>query len=206
MTRVPEIYTAAIGLYGLWLIIRLASAVVHYISLGIKTFADQIQIWMIQVGGVNILTLQVSPVMVFSLPNWIWVRLLSPLTIHVTYHTSHSHLPFTHTYTHTTHTTHTHTHTPHIPHTTHTHQSLKCVVAGFLLFVVIPLLLGHLVDLLLITPLRVPTDRTPIFYPSTVSFSLRRSPLPITHVEPLTHTEQFTHMEPFRSTLHSHPH
>ena len=48
-------------------------------------------------------------------------------------------------------------------------QGVKCVVAGFLLFVVIPLLLGHLVNLLLISPLRVPHDRTPVFYPSTVS-------------------------------------
>ena len=48
-------------------------------------------------------------------------------------------------------------------------QALKCVLAGSLLFVVIPLLLGHLVDLFLLSPLRVPTDRTPIFYASTVS-------------------------------------
>ena len=43
------------------------------------------------------------------------------------------------------------------------------MVAGFLLLVVIPLLLGHLVDLVVITPLRVPSNRTPLFYPSTVS-------------------------------------
>ena len=49
MTQAPEIYTAAIGLYGLWLIIRLLYAVVHYISLGIKTFTSQIHIWTIQV-------------------------------------------------------------------------------------------------------------------------------------------------------------
>ena len=48
-------------------------------------------------------------------------------------------------------------------------QGVKCVVAGFLLLVVIPLLLGHLVDLVIITPLRVPSNRTPLFYPSTVS-------------------------------------
>lgn len=48
-------------------------------------------------------------------------------------------------------------------------QGVKCGVAGFLLLVVIPLLLGHLVDLVLISPLRVPRDRTPVFYPSTVS-------------------------------------
>ncbi len=49
---------------------------------------------------------------------------------------------------------------------------MKCMVAGFLLFVVIPLLLGHVVDLLLITPLRVPSDRTPVFYPSTVRHTI----------------------------------
>ena len=48
-------------------------------------------------------------------------------------------------------------------------QGIKCVIVGFLLVVVIPLLLGHLVDLVIITPLRVPSDRTPLFYPSTVS-------------------------------------
>ncbi|KAL5467202.1 hypothetical protein EMCRGX_G031401 [Ephydatia muelleri] len=46
-------------------------------------------------------------------------------------------------------------------------QALKCLTAGVLLFVIIPLLLGHLVDLFVITPLRVPTDRTPVFYQST---------------------------------------
>ena len=49
MTQAPEIYTAAIGLYGMWLIIRLLYAVIHYISLGIKTFTTQIHIWTVQV-------------------------------------------------------------------------------------------------------------------------------------------------------------
>lgn len=43
------------------------------------------------------------------------------------------------------------------------------MVAGFLLFVVIPLLLGDLVNLLIISPIRVPMNKTPIIYYSTVS-------------------------------------
>ena len=54
MTQAPEIYTAAIGLYGLWLIIRLLYAVVHYISLGIRTFTSQIHIWTIQVNRLQL--------------------------------------------------------------------------------------------------------------------------------------------------------
>ena len=47
-------------------------------------------------------------------------------------------------------------------------QGSKCIIAAILLFIVIPLLLGHLVNLLLISPLRVPMHKTPIFYFSTV--------------------------------------
>ena len=95
MTNPPEIYTAAIGLYSLWLIIRVSTALYSYLSEGAVQLLTQLAIWVV--------------------------------------------------------------------------QALKCVVAGSLLFVVIPLLLGHLVDLFLLSPLRVPTDRTPIFYASTVS-------------------------------------
>ena len=60
MTQAPEIYTAAIGLYGMWLIIRLLYAIIHYISLGIKTFASQIHIWTIQVGHTEAMLLEVG--------------------------------------------------------------------------------------------------------------------------------------------------
>ena len=98
MTNPPEIYTAAIGLYSLWLLIRLANSLYDYVKEGVVQLASQVAVWVV--------------------------------------------------------------------------QALKCVVAGTLLFVVIPLLLGHLVDLFLLSPFRVPTDRTPIFYPSTVSVAL----------------------------------
>ena len=47
-------------------------------------------------------------------------------------------------------------------------QGAKCVVAGVLLFGVVPLLLGLLCDLIVFTPLRVPLDRTPVYFLSTV--------------------------------------
>lgn len=46
---------------------------------------------------------------------------------------------------------------------------LKCLCAGFFLFVVIPLFMGHLVELVLLSPLRVPVNKLPVFYPSSVS-------------------------------------
>ena len=46
---------------------------------------------------------------------------------------------------------------------------IKCVFAGTILFFIIPLIMGHLVELVLLSPLRVPVDKLPIFYPSTVS-------------------------------------
>lgn len=95
LTNAPEIYTAAIGLYSLWLLIRVSTSLYGYVTEGTVQLMTQVAFW--------------------------------------------------------------------------TAQALKCAVAGFLLFVVVPLLLGHLVDLFLLSPLRVPTDRTPIFYASTVS-------------------------------------
>ena len=95
LTNPPEIYTAAIGLYSLWLLIRVSTSLYSYITEGAAQLMTQVAFWAL--------------------------------------------------------------------------QALKCAVAGFLLFVVVPLLLGHLVDLFLLSPLRVPTDRTPIFYASTVS-------------------------------------
>ena len=95
VSQAPEIYTAAVGLYTLWLIIRFGATIVSYVMQGTEILVEQMKLWSL--------------------------------------------------------------------------QGVKCAVAGVLLFVVIPLLLGHLVDLLLISPLRVPYDRTPVFYPSTVS-------------------------------------
>ena len=46
---------------------------------------------------------------------------------------------------------------------------LKCVVAGIILFIIIPLGMGFLADMLIFCPLRVPVNKTPVFYPTTVS-------------------------------------
>jgi E3 ubiquitin-protein ligase MARCH6 len=93
VSEAPDIYTAAIGLYSVWLALRAGGTLLHYTSQGLSTLAQQISLWSLQV--------------------------------------------------------------------------VKCLVAGLLLLVVVPLLLGHLMDLVLITPLRVPSNRTPLFYPST---------------------------------------
>lgn len=57
---------------------------------------------------------------------------------------------------------------------------IKCALAGTILFLIIPLIMGHLVELILLSPLRVPVDKFPVFYPSTVSmFSF---PFPINSI------------------------
>ena len=48
-------------------------------------------------------------------------------------------------------------------------QGCKAIVAGTLLFIAIPLLLGLLCDLIVIIPLRVPLDRHPVISLTTVS-------------------------------------
>lgn len=44
-------------------------------------------------------------------------------------------------------------------------QILKTVVVAVLVAGVIPLLLGLLFELVIVAPLRVPLDQTPLFYP-----------------------------------------
>lgn len=46
---------------------------------------------------------------------------------------------------------------------------IKCAIAGSLLFILIPLILGHLVELFFLIPLRVPHNKIPVFYFTTVS-------------------------------------
>ena len=46
---------------------------------------------------------------------------------------------------------------------------IKGFVAGILLFLVIPLLMGHIIELIILNPLRVPVFKYPIYYFSTVS-------------------------------------
>ena len=48
-------------------------------------------------------------------------------------------------------------------------QGGKCIIAGVFLFGVIPLLLGVLCDVMIFVPIRVPLDRTPVYFWSTVS-------------------------------------
>ncbi|XP_019864267.1 PREDICTED: E3 ubiquitin-protein ligase MARCH6-like isoform X1 [Amphimedon queenslandica] len=91
----PDIYTAAIGMYVVWVTVRVATAIISKTREGFGVIMKQLLLW--------------------------------------------------------------------------TYQGMKCAIAGFLLFIVIPLLLGNLVDLLIISPIRVPTNRTPITYFSTVN-------------------------------------
>lgn len=91
----PVMYTASIGFYILWIMIRLSAALASHALQGIELFWRQIVSWM----GLLV----------------------------------------------------------------------KCVIAGTILFGIIPLIMGHLVELILLSPLRVPVDKLPVFYPSTVS-------------------------------------
>ena len=91
----PEMYTAAFGLYLIWIAVKLLMAVLPYASQGVMTLLKQTG------SGVVLI--------------------------------------------------------------------LKCLCAGFFLFVLIPLIMGHLVELVLLSPLRVPVNKLPVFYPSSVS-------------------------------------
>ena len=46
---------------------------------------------------------------------------------------------------------------------------LKCLFIGSVLFVIIPFLMGHLIELVILSPIRVPVNKFPVYYPSTVS-------------------------------------
>ncbi len=49
MVRPPEIYTAAVGLYVVWLVIRVGRTLLEYVSQGVKQFVKQFGIWILQV-------------------------------------------------------------------------------------------------------------------------------------------------------------
>ena len=49
---------------------------------------------------------------------------------------------------------------------------MKTVIVAVLLAGVVPLLLGLLFELVIVAPLRVPLDQTPLFYPWQVSVCL----------------------------------
>lgn len=48
---------------------------------------------------------------------------------------------------------------------------MKTLIVAILLAGVVPLLLGLLFELVIVAPLRVPLDQTPLFYPWQVSWS-----------------------------------
>lgn len=52
-------------------------------------------------------------------------------------------------------------------------QILKTLVVALLVAGVIPLLLGLLFELVIVAPLRVPLDQTPLFYPWQVCWWFR---------------------------------
>ena len=49
VSQAPDIYTAAIGLYSVWLVMRVGSTVLHYTSQGLRILATQISVWSVQV-------------------------------------------------------------------------------------------------------------------------------------------------------------
>lgn len=56
-------------------------------------------------------------------------------------------------------------------------QILKTLVVALLVAGVIPLLLGLLFELVIVAPLRVPLDQTPLFYPWQVPYVVFAHPL-----------------------------
>lgn len=102
LVNAPEIYTAAVGLYVVWMITRTFMFVMPYAYRGVLPLTAQ-------------------------LLSWIMI-------------------------------------------------AMKCVIAGIILFIIIPLCMGYLADMLIFCPLRVPVHKTPIFYPTTVSHAI------VTHV------------------------
>ena len=49
VSEAPDIYTAAIGLYTVWLVLRAGSTLLHYMSQGLSTLAWQVTLWSLQV-------------------------------------------------------------------------------------------------------------------------------------------------------------
>lgn len=49
ISEAPDIYTAAIGLYTVWLLLRAGGTILHYTSQGLSTLAIQISVWSLQV-------------------------------------------------------------------------------------------------------------------------------------------------------------
>ena len=49
ITSPPDFYTAALGLYLLWLFSKMASAIAFHVSMGATGFLQQIYVWFIQV-------------------------------------------------------------------------------------------------------------------------------------------------------------
>ena len=97
LVNAPEIYTAAVGLYIIWMVTRMCIFVFPYASHGMSHLAVQLLSWIV--------------------------------------------------------------------------IGIKCVIAGLVLFIIIPLCVGYLADMLFFCPIRVPIHKTPIFYPTTVGYS-----------------------------------
>ena len=56
VSEAPDIYTAAIGLYTVWLVVRAGSTLLHYMSQGLSILAWQISVWSLQVSACNTCT------------------------------------------------------------------------------------------------------------------------------------------------------
>lgn len=57
-------------------------------------------------------------------------------------------------------------------------QLLKTLVVAVMLAGLVPLLLGLLFELVIVAPLRVPLDQTPLFYPWQVGLRVRIGHIP----------------------------
>ena len=84
VSEAPDIYTAAIGLYTVWLVLRAVGTLLHYMSQGLSTFAWQIGFWSLQVSpDLFFFALALYTCMRFS-----FVVLFSPIALTRLWHTS----------------------------------------------------------------------------------------------------------------------
>ena len=147
---VHELYTAAFGLYIIWLLCRTASIVFSWLPLGLNGVFDRMKSWTLLVSGFTF-----EPV---------WIL----------YHTKPYHMSYQYQY----HTIPYHdlhriyllilTLLKNISNMLFPFQILKCCVISIFVVGVIPFLLGLIFELVVVSPLRVGMDQSPLYFPAQV--------------------------------------
>ena len=76
VSEAPDIYTAAIGLYTLWLVLRAGNTVLHYLSQGLSTLTVQIGVWSLQVVTLKMKMLASRSKLTYQLYNALYLAFL----------------------------------------------------------------------------------------------------------------------------------